>query len=215
MENKPILHVMMSKEVASNWKSAQHVADSVKRVFGSRYEVIFSPNESNDTEPTVTLIPDNTTIVNLSIDTEVDINKLIEVLDKIPEKCSSIIDESPVSKDTKLISFQEVEVLKKQFSIVKDEVNHCIEVHVGTTGIKDDNKSITLIDIANIHNTDMNVETFGFAGYGGFKMLLNDNAKLDLAIAAFEFITDTLKKQRDHKEGEDVIPNNKDSDNGC
>lgn len=215
MENKPILHVMMSKEVCKSWKAAQHVADSIKRVFGSKYEVIFTPNEGKGEEPTCTIIPDNSTIVNLTIDREIDMLELVDVLDKIPEKCSSNIDESPVTTDTKVISFQEVEVLKKQFSIIKDEVNHCIEVHVGTTGIKDDDKSVTLIDIMNIHNTSMGIETFGFGGYGGFKMLLNDNTKLDLAIAAFEFIADTLKKQRDHKEEEDVIPYNPNPVHGC
>lgn len=214
MENKPILHVRMSKEIQRNWKATQHVADRIKDIFGSTYKVVFTPNWGSDANPSIDLIPDNSTIVNLEVRTEKDIERLIEVLDKIPEEYKSDVDKSPTNVYTYHSTYDDIDVnmFRRIFSKYTGDDNKSVKVRVGTTGKSGSKEALTILDFTNLHNFNMLSVPITSIGNDGVCISLRGNDELDIAIEAFEFIVKTLKEKRE--ENDNDIPYNPNSIHG-
>lgn len=81
--NKPILRLAVDgsayRIITAN--TMKTLLDSMKRRVGGRYEIMVMMKELD-------IIPDNTTVVNLHLDADTDVNKLLELLNTIAEEDS-------------------------------------------------------------------------------------------------------------------------------
>ena len=87
--NKPIMHIKINKKLMLNVNNARNIERAIghfKRLFEHTYDVIISPADMID------IIADNSTVVNINIDENTDIHKLIDNLIYIKDIPSIVND---------------------------------------------------------------------------------------------------------------------------
>lgn len=198
--SKPILHVMLSKEVQKNWKAAQHVSDAIKRVFREKYDILFSPKDWETDKPIVEVIPDNSTVVNLNVDSSTDLNKLAYMLDKIVYDPDLFIGQVGHHKEEVYDHSIEFSSLEVSSSINDTHVN----AKVGVSDVEEEGEQpITVFSIDNLtksRNENLRAPgiqsmVHGFCGVNGFTITLHGYEELKVMARSLQFIVDELNKE--------------------